>query len=568
MRRKLSEPSALRRPPLKALIDTWVADFETVNDPDDCRVWAWAMAPVAKHVANIHVGKGLTLDEFMAHISKMEGIIYFHNLGFDGGFIMDWLLRNGYKHREGRRAKRGEFMTVISDMGQHYTITVKFREGGIIEFRDSVKLLPMTVAAIAKSFGMLVGKGEIDYNANRPAGYRPTYAEWDYVERDVIIVAKALHTVITESHGKITVGANALEEYRKLAGPRFERDFPELSYELDSELRHSYRGGWTYLNPKFADRHIAGKGLVFDVNSLYPDVMYNCPMPCGEPEYYEGDPYESGAHTFITTLTLTAKLKPDHLPCIQIKGHSIFVATEYLEEIPEPTTLTFTSVDLALIFDHYDVEVLEWCGSWLFETSHGLFKEYIDKWSAIKANSKGGLRVLAKLHLNSLYGKFGTNPEVTSKIPVMENDCVRLVLTEPEKRKPMYLPVASFITSYARNKTIRAAQANYDRFIYADTDSLHLLGVEIPDLEIHESNLGAWKQEMVFTEAYYKRAKCYSERNLKTGRLETHIAGLPKQIASQVSLKDFEQPTKFYGKLLPKRVPGGIILTSTEYMLR
>ncbi|MFX3691185.1 hypothetical protein ACJBQV_10245, partial [Streptococcus suis] len=89
-------------------------------------------------------------------------------------------------------------------------------------------------------------------------------------------------------------------------------------------------------------------------------------------------------------------------------------------------------------------------------------------------------------------------PDVTGKIPVLEDNRVKLILGDLQTREPVYTAVGVFITSYARNITVRAAQQNFDRFIYADTDSLHLLGTELPDIDIHPTRMGAWKQESVF----------------------------------------------------------------------
>src|SRR5690606_33639890 len=129
------------------------------------------------------------------------------------------------------------------------------------------------------------------------------------------------------------------------------------------------------------------------------------------------------------------------------------------------------------------------------------------------AESTGGQREIAKLHLNSLYGKFASNPNVTGKIPILENDKVRFVSGEPATKEPVYTAAGVFITSYARGLTIRAAQQSYGVFAYADTDSLHLLSDTVPDgVDIHPTRMGAWKFEYAFSEAHFVRAKVYLEK--------------------------------------------------------
>ena len=64
--------------------------------------------------------------------------------------------------------------------------------------------------------------------------------------------------------------------------------------------------------------------------------------------------------------------------------------------------------------------------------------------------------------LNSLYGKMATNPIVRSKYPYIEDGVVKYALYPEEEKKSLYIPVATFITSYARKKTIETSQAIKD----------------------------------------------------------------------------------------------------------
>ena len=74
-----------------------------------------------------------------------------------------------------------------------------------------------------------------------------------------------------------------------------------------------------------------------------------------------------------------------------------------------------------------------------------------------------GQRTLAKLMLNALYGKFATSLEIQSKIPYIdEKGIIHYALTEKEQKTGLYLPIGSFITAYAREKTIRTSQAIKD----------------------------------------------------------------------------------------------------------
>lgn len=557
----------------------YVADFETTTDPLDCRVWGWGLADIERPE---DVEIDTTIDYFIERVSVENSNCYFHNLKFDGHFIIDWLLKNGYVHVGGeeKNATPGTFKTLISNMGKFYSMTVRWNNGSTTEFRDSLKKLPMSVERIAKSFKYETGKGEIDYDAPRPVGHKITVEESDYITRDVSIVAKAIKQTLDNGMKRLTVASDALAEYKRLVtGNRFTNMFPVLSDEMDSEIRRAYRGGFTYADDRYKGRRTRS-GHVLDVNSLYPAVMAQRMLPYGEPEFVDGVvlPTEKRPLT-IFSVTFTAKLKPEHIPCIQIKSSSMFAPTEYLREVSEPTTLMMTNVDFALYSEHYDIHVLEYGGGWRFYAAEGLFHEYISKWSRIKEHSTGGIKEIAKLHLNSLYGKFASNPNVTSKYPTLTDDgAVKYLRGIDETRPPVYTAMGVFITSYARDLTIRAAQENYGTFAYADTDSLHLLRDDVPaNIEVHPTRMGAWKYEYSFESAFYIRPKAYLEKHAQwckcsdgncDGGYTNRIAGLPERVSGPLTFDDIQNNRVFHGKLAPKSVPGGLILADVPFQLK
>ena len=53
---------------------------------------------------------------------------------------------------------------------------------------------------------------------------------------------------------------------------------------------------------------------------------------------------------------------------------------------------------------------------------------------------------------------FGLNPNIRSKYPIIDNNHVAYRFYEKEIRDSIYVPIASFITSYARFKTISSSQ--------------------------------------------------------------------------------------------------------------
>lgn len=485
------------------------------------------------------------------------------------------MFEHGFKYnKDSRHLNTREFGSLISDKGQFYSISICFYKdedtAQKVEILDSLKILNFKVEDVAKGFDLPIRKLEIDYDEKREIGHKLTTQEVDYLRNDVEIMSRALYILFLQELTQMTQGSNALHDYKKTVGKNFKRWFPVPTY--DADIRQSYKGGFTYCNKRFQGKDISA-GIVLDVNSLYPSVMYYCKLPHGEGVYFEGKYEKDDVYDlYVQMFSCQFDIKEGYIPTLQLKNNLSFVPTEYVEHSGDETiTLCLTSVDLEIFMEHYDVVNIEWKGGWKFRSAVGMFKEYIDKWNTIKMestlNGNKAMRTLAKLMMNALYGKFALNPKVCSKYPVYNEGKISYTLGDPELRKPIYIPMGTFITAWARHKTITSAQMMYDRFLYADTDSLHLIGTEIPEmLEVDPVKLGAWKHESTFSRARFLRAKSYVEEI--EGELHITCAGMPAQCYKYVTWENFFTGSKYAGKLRPVHVPGGIVLEDTEFTLR
>lgn len=579
------------------------ADFETTTTPDDCRVWAWGACEVSKNPCEYHMGNDI--NGFMEWCFEQKNpCLYFHNAKFDTDFIINWLFRNGYEWVESTKGMIDkQFTTLISDDGKFYTMHIcneLVPKRNVIEIRDSQKLLNMSVAKIAKTFKLPDSKLEIDYNEFREVGHELTSEEQEYLKADITIVSKALADLFESGTTRLTIGSNALNKYYEMMGGRkqFRKIFPKLDVIVDKDIRAAYKGGFTYLNPIYKEVDIA-EGLVFDVNSLYPWAMHSPNvLPYGRPVFFSGQYQPDNMHPlYIQRLRCQFELKPDKIPMIQLKHNLSFVPTEYLKSSNDQIiTLTLTNIDLELFLENYDVYEMEYVNGWKFKGASGMFDQYIDYWTEIKIQAtkdkNAGLRAIAKLYLNSLYGKFATSPYVRSAIPYLgEDGVVHYHKTEYEERDSIYVPIGAFITAIARNKTIRSAQSVYDRYLYSDTDSIHIKGTDIPDcLEVDDYKLGAWKCESKFERARFIRQKCYIEDEIITEEeynskmlefpylcrkaengyryMKVTVAGLPAGGYKYVTWDNFRGGAKYGGKLQPKRVAGGTVLNPTTYEIK
>ena len=570
----------------------FTADFETATwKPDETWVWAWSLCDI-DNPENVEVGN--SIESFFERIQKENNpLILFHNLKFDGEFLISYLFNHNFEWVENKEKRDNTFSTLISDMGLFYSIEVYFKVTKYkvkkITFQDSLKIINQTVESMPKTFNIPENKLSIDYNLPREKGHVLTDDEIAYVKNDVVIVAKALKYLYDMGLTKMTAGSNALSEYKNIIGvKKFKNLFRKLSYDIDKDIRQAYKGGFTYLNPLYKNKTV-GETIGLDVNSLYPSQMREQILPFGDPVFFKGRYVEDRVYPlYIQRLTCRFKIKKGKIPMIQIK-HSRFVDNEYLTDSGDlPVALTLTSIDLKLFLEQYDIFEEEWESGWKFKGMRGLFTNYIDKWIAVKneatVSGNKGMRQVAKILLNSLYGKYATSMNVQEKIPYLENGIVKYKLGEKKQKDGVYLPMGAFITAYARDKTVRTCQAitdyslkkyGKDLFYYSDTDSCYT-GLSIDEVkqfcEIDDVKLGAWKHETTARRCKFIRQKTYLKEifNEKTNEWEIKItcAGLPQRCYDQVTWENFKEGLKVDGKLAFTHVKGGIILTETEFTIK
>lgn len=612
----------------------YCADFETATWVDDeTWVWAYAVCEVSENPENSFTYGNNIFDFFEWCKNSNNPIVYFHNLKFDGSFILSFLLQNGFKWIKNSKERESRtFTTLITDTGIFYSIEVYFevknKKVKKVVFYDSLKLINFSVSDLPKMFGLKNDiKLKIDYKKERKKGHILTLEEINYIKEDVFIVAKSLNFLFNENLTKMTTASNALNEFKKIIKEsKFDHYFPKLEFEKDELIRKAYKGGFTYLNPIYSEIEV-GEHIVLDVNSLYPSVMYEKELPIGEPVYFSGKYKDDKVYNlFIQRLTCSFELKKNKIPTIQLKNSRYFLSNEYLTSSnSEIVELTLTNIDLKLFFENYDVYDLQFIDGFKFRSLKGIFKDYIDKYIKIKEEAtisgNKGLRTLAKLLLNSLYGKFALSLITKTKRCFLDEEgIIKYENNEEEIREGIYIPIGAFITSYAREKTIRTSQAikdysikNYgvDKYIYSDTDSIHtLLSIEECKkfCQIDDVKLGFWKHEATFKSGKYIRQKTYVNKTFDD-ELEITCAGMPKKCIFKKDIKGYIKMKKIFfigkkkkykfkrkyyflaydegklkeeiftiekfkkgfkcgGKLRYKNVKGGVLLVDTDFTIK
>ena len=650
----------------------FMCDFETTVYEGQTHTEVWASACVELYTEDVKIFH--SIDEQFNYFLSLDSNItaYYHNLKFDGQFWMAYLLdEKGFKQDytigdendintlsfiDRKSMHNNSIIYTIHHMGHWYRIVIKVN-GKYIEIRDSLKLLPFSVKRIGQSFKTKHKKLDMEYEGFRYAGCEITDKEKEYIANDVLVVKEALEIMFSEGHDKLTIGACCLAEFKKLCcfndSAQYKGLYPDV-YEMEIDeniygsqnageyIRKSYRGGWCYV-VKGKEKQIKKNGTTADVNSLYPSMMSSESgnyYPYGLPTFWSGNfiPEEATQkyRYFFIRIRTRFYIKKDKLPFIQIKNNFLYRPREMLttsdvldrktgkyykylytrdgKRLSTRVTLTLSCTDYQLFLEHYKTEEFEILDGCWFYSLIGMFDSYIEKYKKIKMESKGAQRELAKLFLNNLYGKMAASKNSSFKVAHLnkENVVGYMTVTAFDKQAG-YIPIGAAITSYARNFTIRAAQANYygvnnRGFVYADTDSIHcdLLPNELKNIAVDDKKFCCWKLESCWDEGYFVRAKTYAEhithenlKEIENPYWNLKCAGMPDEcknlflrsmdstplteeeikenkysqekidfINKKKTIEDFNIGLLVPGKLLPHRIKGGIILEETTYEMR
>lgn len=560
------------------------ADFETSTKLIDGKVntYLWGLVSEDNSIREY----GIDINSFFDFISKLPEtpFIYFHNISWDGSFIIHYLIDNGFEFLEKvNYASNNNTFSWVADYNTNiYSIKVKTKKG-MITFLDSLKLLVSSVDKLGKALNL--PKLEIDYNeytSFKSKGDVPQILI-DYLFRDIDIVREFMKVFSEKVEKvKITLASTMYHEFQKYYGERnFARDFGSphmesnvLDRELWYKIKESYSGGFTAISPRYVEVDLQNiNGYSYDWNSMYPSVMMHYRMPYGRPTLEKQ--YDTDLE--LLEIRVFSALKTDpYIPAMLPNGSKGNYAGKYLSECEDMTIFVWKE-EWEEIKKGYDIDYI--ISETLYFRSKFVFKEFISKIKEEKINAKTPVdRFISKIKQNSLYGKFGQNIERVSKTLVKDSEKVLRGKRYGEKQEWVeqniitqtkslpYIPIASYITSMSRTLLFRAIHDNRENFIYCDTDSLYLTN-EGRNLKLHDSEYGHLKLEHRFDRFKALKLKCYMLNDIESG-LTVKVAGLPSDAQKLLNFDNFYRGYKLENsKLQKKHHIGGLILEDIDYTL-
>lgn len=375
-------------------------------------------------------------------------VVYAHNLsGFDGILLMKHFI------------PFGKVEPVLFN-GKLMSIKVKLNIDGYknktIIFKDSYLLLPQSLRNLCLAFNVTLPKGYFPFKLTNIfyTGIIPAFEYWtnidlktynrlfkenanktwnfkDHAIKYCKLDCKCLHEILIQFNQLIfnnfklniekslTLPALAMRIYKSQFMPK--NTIYQLLGNVEKDIRQAYTGGavdvYIPTNRKnilsliYSNvRALFTKLFIYDVNSLYPFIMASRPMPVGKPVVFDGDIRKIDPNAFgFFYCKITSPENIKH-PLLQrkiktadgirtIAGLGSWHGWIFSDEMNNAMKYGYT----------FDI-----IKGYEFEKGY-IFKEYVDKMYSLRMEYPKGhpMNLIAKLLMNSLYGKFGMRLEST-----------------------------------------------------------------------------------------------------------------------------------------------------------
>jgi len=567
--------------------------------------------------------------------------VYAHNLSaFDGIFLMKHLLQFGR-------------VEPILHNGKLISIKIKLNVLGFmnktIVFKDSYLLLPLSLRKLCEAFNIGVSKGyfpfglsNIFYKGELPVielwknipsnEYTDLIAEfigkvWDFKKESIkycYLDCISLHQVLTKFNelifsnfkvnviNTLTLPGLAMRIYRSQFMP--ENTIYQLLGNIEKDIRESYTGGAVdvYIphnrkNTVFdITRALFQKIFIYDANSLYPFIMAETQMPIGKPFAFTGDIRKIDPEAFgFFYCKITSPAYLEH-PILQrrIKTEN---GIRTIAGLGSWSGWIFSKeMDNAMKYG-YQFEILK---GYEFQ-SGDIFSEYINTMYNLRMEYEKDhpMNLVAKLLMNSLYGKFGMRLEST-QVEIFDTDdeseagllkdmldlygktvkdfikldnhivTVRdtLLHYEYNENEDMFhgldvnIAIASAVTAGGRMWMTYFKNNPLYKIYYSDTDSA-AINKPLPSFMVG-SALGQFKLEHVVKRAVFLAPKVYGLVTVD-GKEIVKIKGITNEVMPNIHIGDLERllildSTKeiIQEKMYKKVIEGEISIQEIAYTLK
>lgn len=540
-----------------------------------------------------------TINEFWNYVDSNikeldKQICLAHN---GGGYDFLFLIRMSERYK-----KNICLNVVINGRITDMTYTKKIgKKKYTLRFRDSYKLLPSSLKKLGAAFGY--PKTEMpSWSDNKKKGvsFEEHYQQSViYNQNDCYILIKIVETFLKDpvfSNIKkmpLTISSLALQTFKRINNVKRLCEFSNASY-FDNYIRKSYSGGRT----EVFKRHVDEEYSYLDVNSLYPSVMLK-EVPVGKVTYYKNS--VQSTECFKNNMTGVYEVKwfapKMHTPILW-ERKDFQHAKKLVFGINNKTNREGYGYYALpeLLLAEKEGYIIQPLSCIVTDDAAKVFKEYVETF--IEMKYKGGAKKeIAKLLLNSLYGKTGqrlkvqTTGTLTDKEAFkMEQNWIATLLnynyalannyssktidylnnklkddrieridptlnvynyTKTKDHRDTNVMWASYITAYARCELWKAcAKCNFEQ-AYVDTDSCIMPMKYKKNMPVHNKEIGKWKEEGVVHRGQFYAPKSYILDITTKGIRQTKVV---------MKGVDGEILRKFY-----KKIEDNIIIPYTDF---
>lgn len=385
--------------------------------------------------------------EFVDFIGSRKQVIYAHNGGkFDYHFLLDHLNVNSpIMLIDGRIVKA---------------------ELGLAELRDSWNILPVPLRAYKKD--------DFDYSVLEDDKWRLHFKELsEYLKNDCIYLYELIKTQRDDYGAKLTLAGSAMATWSS----QFGGTIPNTPRSLFDRIQPYYYGGRVEC---FEKGIIKGPFHVYDINSAYPYAMLH-KHPWGEKITVSETLPVDGRPCFVTCYGVSTGAFP-----VRNTNKSLSFPNDDEPREFHVTGWEFAAANELGLFKGTITQVVTFA-----ETIE--FSAYVNHFFDMKAKMKGiddARYLLAKLYMNSLYGKFGQNSEDHLEYKLGESNAINshilagydfcgevgpnALFSQPvpeDKQRYYNLATAASITGFVRAELLRHITTSKG-VIYCDTDSI------------------------------------------------------------------------------------------------
>lgn len=449
--------------------------------------------------------------------------VYLHNFSkFDGVFILKSLVQSipGDNIKFLIRDRNLLSVTVSFDYGKIVNgKTVKRRAH--ISFHDSLLIVPGSLSKLAINFGVLT-KGQFDitkYTNISISNLLNIRSELlNYNKRDCKVLYEILLKFAMGIHDSYKINITTYPTLSSIAFAIYRSNYIKANFNIPitskkdfDRMCKSYRGGHVDVYIPYGE-----KLYCYDVNSLYPYVMHKHYYPTGVAKYFARP---IGKFADLNNLFGIIKVNvfcPEDMKC------PILLHKYTDPKTGEVSTLCPTGKWTGWYFSEelkyavslgYKIEIIS---GYHYDNKAKIFNKYVsDLYDMRSKYPKSDSRnLIAKLLLNSLYGRFGMSVYVmfyklvtTSDFSITDSfaevidigDAHALIgsleVKNINNEGPMIktsVVIASAITAYARIAIHRFKLEAGDYLHYTDTDSIfttkqlpkHMVGSKLGQMKL------------------------------------------------------------------------------------